>query len=595
MRTIQRLPLPLSNQIAAGEVIERPASVVKELLENSLDADARSIRIEVRDGGKNIRITDDGTGISPEDAPLAFERFATSKLKSFDDLYQLETMGFRGEALASIAAVARVDLTTRRRESEEGTKIRIDEGGMKISPCGCPEGTTIFVQDLFYGTPARLKFLKSPATENANIQDTVIALALANPTVGFSLTVQDREVLNTFGCRNLKDAACALFNEGKKLVFVEASDDLIRIEGLCSPPDLFRADRQKQWFFINGRWIRHPAIQKAAESCYLGQIPSNRFPFLILSLRLDPERLDVNVHPNKREVRMNTPQGLFSLVKEAVAQAIYSKKLLDGAEIRLEAEEKKFERPPLSDWRPERKKEIFESFSASERLPERKKEIFENFSTSERLPERKFESFENFSLSERLPERKNEKAENLPWEEMKLLGQLHKTYLLLEHPLGLYLIDQHNSHERVIFEDLAPAALERQELLLPIFLRLDALQMARLEEEKDLFFDLGFEIEKSENLEYLVRCAPAILPYSEIEGTIFELIGGEGGGMGQEERWRAQIACKAAIKAGETLSMERMGQLLARLKNCPQPLTCPHGRPTGFLLSLGELHRRVLR
>ncbi|HEY9765396.1 MAG TPA: DNA mismatch repair endonuclease MutL [Chroococcales cyanobacterium] len=584
MRTIQRLPLPLSNQIAAGEVIERPASVVKELVENSLDADARSIRIEVRDGGKSIRITDDGTGISPEDAPLAFERFATSKLKSFDDLYQLETMGFRGEALASIAAVARVDLTTRRRESEEGTKVRIDEGGMKISPCGCPEGTTIFVQDLFYGTPARLKFLKSPATEHANIQDTVIALALANPRVGFSLTVQDREILNTFGCQNLKDAACALFAEGKKMVFVEAFDDLIRIEGLCSPPDLFRADRQKQWFFINGRWIRHPAIQKAAESCYLGQLPSNRFPFLILSLRLDPERLDVNVHPNKREVRMNTPQGLFTLVKEAVTQAIYSKKLLNNfqAEEFKNEEEKIKEKIYSSDWQPEKREKRNENFSAPQR-------IIEKFAALDRLPER---IIEKAYAPDRQPERKIEK---FPWEELKLLGQLHRTYLLLEHPEGLYLIDQHNSHERVLFEDLAPAVLERQELLLPVSLRLDASQSAFLDEERDLFFDLGFEIEKNEKIEYLVRCAPAILPYSEIEETILELIGGEGRGMGQEERWRAQIACKAAIKAGETLSMERMGQLLARLKNCPQPLTCPHGRPTGFLLSLGELHRRVLR
>lgn len=581
MSTIHRLPPSLANQIAAGEVIERPASIVKELIENSIDAHATRISLEVREGGRWLRISDDGTGIAPDDAPLAFERFATSKLAEFEDLYHLETKGFRGEALASLAAVARIECLTRLRDAEMGTSIRIDEAGMDIDPCGCPTGTTLQIKDLFYNTPARLKFLKAASTEMAHIHDAVLALALSHPTVGFSLTLEGRESLNTIGSANLKEAAALLFTEGSKLVAIEAEGEGIRIWGLASPPNLFRGDRQKQWLFVNGRWVRHATIQKAAEEAYLGHIPNGRYPLLVLNVEIDPARVDVNVHPNKREVRIAQIPALFSLIKKGVYGAIQPA-LVTPAAIKVDEPFIPLEIPSTPAFAP---------LPSLQRLPD--------ISYSPRENARPFvpssPPVSPFVEPTIYPESKSEAITTaLPWEQMRVIGQLHRTYIMLEHPEGLYLIDQHNSHERIIYEQLSPAKIERQELLLPVRLDVTEAQNAKLEELKDTLFDLGFIIEESGPRSWTVRCTPALLPYGQIEETLQGFLAEEAC-PDRERKMRATVACKAATKAGAPLSLSEMVNLIKQLSECPQPLTCPHGRPTGSLIPLSEIHRKVLR
>lgn len=584
MSTIHRLPPSLANQIAAGEVIERPASIVKELIENSIDAHATRITLEVREGGRWLRICDDGTGIAPEDAPLAFERFATSKLSEFEDLYRLETKGFRGEALASISAVARIECLTRLRDAEMGTCIRIDEAGMDIDPCGCPTGTTLQIKDLFYNTPARLKFLKAASTEMAHIHDAVLALALSHPSVGFSLTLEGRESINTIGSANLQEAASLLFNEGNKLVPIEAEGEGIRIWGLASPPNLFRGDRQKQWLFVNGRWVRHATIQKAAEEAYLGHIPNGRYPLLVLNVEIDPARVDVNVHPNKREVRIAQIPALFSLIKKGVYGAIQP---AIATSVPAQREDEPFiplEIPATPAFAP---------LPSLQRLPDISYSPRENTRTFAPVPTPTPIPPQAESMLR--PEPRPETTTSvLPWDRMRVIGQLHRTYILLEHPEGLYLIDQHNSHERILYEQLSPAKIERQELLLPVRLDVTESQNAKIEELKDTLFDLGFIVEESGPKSWTVRCTPALLPYAQIEETLQGFLAEESC-PDRERKMRATLACKAATKAGAPLTQYEMENLIKQLSECPQPLTCPHGRPTGSLIPLSEIHRKVLR
>lgn len=639
MAKIRRLSLHIANQIAAGEVIERPSSVVKELVENSLDAGARRIQVFASDGGRTLRVVDDGEGMSEEDALLAFERFATSKIHSAEDLFRLTTNGFRGEALASIASVAKVTMTTRARGALSGTQVVIHGGSEpQVSPAGCPEGTSILVEDLFYNTPARLKFMRSPNTEIGHVVETVTALALANPEIQMVLTSNGREVFNTSGATQLPDTAAYVLglDIAKRMLPVEAESPHGVLKGLVSPPELIRSGKDKQWFFLNGRPVRHPTLARAVEEAFLGHIPSGRHPLYILSLTVDPERVDVNVHPTKKEVRLADAQSFFFLIREAVARALRRNPLAvqdpatfgasmppalgslpasvlaqgavpkegaHGAQPGTPAETplatgSRDAAPPVAGG-PLGGPPAFSGLGSvlkplaprPEQTPAATEAAMEAYRPL--MPAKPYQPY--------LPDMvAQDRDVDFPWDSLRIIGQLHDTYIVLEHPDGLYLLDQHNSHERYLYEQLLPAEPLSQELLLPVPLTLSHAEQAVLEENLGKLEALGFRLEPFGEATWAVRAVPSILPVSEAEDVIRDMLG-----RGCESRfvspknkddaWRVSIACHSATRAGDRLNEEQMQRILELWRKCEQPFTCPHGRPTGFLLPMNELNRRCLR
>lgn len=602
MSKILRMPLHLANQIAAGEVVERPSSVVKELVENAVDAGARRIVVAVSDGGRTLRVTDDGEGMSPEDAALAFERFATSKLRTSEDLMALDTLGFRGEALASIAAVSRVECLTRARGSEAGTRIRVADGVQEVGAAGCQEGTTMVVSELFYNTPARLKFLRSESTEVAHVTETVQSLALAHPGVGIRLLVNDREIFDSSGSRELLDAVALVLGAevASRMLPVHASCPVAQVVGLVSPPEMLRSDRNRQWLFVNGRPVRHGTLAKAVEEGYRGQVPASRYPWYVLSLRIDADRLDVNVHPAKREVRLADGSALFHLVRDAVLQGLRRPpevRAPDTIEVTEVPPQRAPEPAPVSLFRePERPAAHHPAAKAAPPRPPALDPAVIQATMPLYQP----------APATLLPEIAEPQPGGLlrfPFERLRILGQLHETYIVTEHPEGLFLVDQHNSHERYLYEQLEPAQVLSQELLLPVALTLSPIELAAVSEFQQELAAQGFMVEPFGEDTWVLRAVPAILPMAEAEETLRELLAqaAEGPQKGalravdREDRWRVSVACHAAVKAGQQLSYEEMQQILDHLKVTQQPMTCPHGRPTGFLLTKDELDRKVLR
>jgi DNA mismatch repair protein MutL len=586
MAKIQRLPIHVANQIAAGEVIERPASVIKELVENSIDAGARRITVEVSQGGRELRVTDDGEGMSEVDGCLAFERFATSKLKDADELWNLVTMGFRGEALASIAAIARVECMTRARGSERGTKISIYGGSEPVvKAAGCPEGTSIAITELFFNTPARLKFLRAAATEQGHIFDVVSGLALCHPEVDFQLIVNDREVLSTVGGSSLREVVGRMLGEelAVDMTEVDFSTGIGRVRGLVSRPDQVRGDRSRQWFFINRRWVRHPLLAKAVAEAYLGQVPGDRHPVFLLFLEIDPLTVDINVHPAKKEVRLGQTQRVYGLIREGVIRSftqaglsVYDAAVDDASYMHAG------NNAPLSapEWTrrasPYASAAAMSAYAAPERVA---------------MPALFQESSATYQPANGLPRE---------LDGLRVISQLHRTYIVAEHPDGLFLVDQHNSHERWLYEQLQPEGVVTQELLMPIALLLSPLEQAAAAEYRPRLEELGFAFEPLDATSWIIRGIPALLPLREAESTLRELLSrAETVGVitrqSDDDPLRRTIACHSAVRVGDVLSHEQMEQIIERLKETKHPLTCPHGRPTGIMISMAELNRRCLR
>ena len=586
MAKIEILPVQIANQIAAGEVVERPSSVIKELVENALDAGATRIQIIASEGGRTLTVVDDGEGMPPEEVPRAFERFATSKLKHPDDLWKLETMGFRGEALPSIASISKVTCTTRQRGSELGVRVVIQGGSdPEIQACGCPEGTSMRIEELFYNTPARRKFLRSDATETSHVVETVTALALAHPGIQFTLTTNDRLVFDTTGATDLRTTAAMVLGAemAQQLLSVRGESPHGRIHGLISPPEWVRSDRQKQWLFLNGRPVKHPMLSKAVEEALVGHIPHGRHPLYLLSLEVDPSRVDVNVHPTKREVRLAEAQSFFVLVRESVSRALLKAPAAPLAPVVTATPETPF----LVKNGREEEARAFASYRPLS-APER---------SQVSAPRPVYQAPLTLPASHVVAERREDA---FPWEALKIVGQLHQTFILLEHPEGLYLLDQHNSHERYLYETMTPANTTSQELLLPQTLSLSPSEMETLQDHLPHLTALGFVLEPFGDATWAIRAVPGILPRGEAESTIRELLGKASEARfvtptHQDDRWRVTIACHSATRAGDSLSLEQMQRIVSLWRSCEQPFTCPHGRPTGFLLSKTELQRRCLR
>lgn len=565
---IRVLPEELASQIAAGEVVERPASVVKELVENALDAAATQIEIRILGAGQQlIEVVDDGQGIPADELPLALARHATSKLAASEDLSRIATLGFRGEALAAIASVSRFTITSRPAGAQAAAQLRAAGGEAgPLKPAGAPPGTQVIVEDLFYNLPARRKFLKSERTERSRINALVTRYALAYPQVRFSLHIQDRSLLQTSGNGQRREILAALYGAdlARRMLPVDADDEQLKVSGFISPTDLTRANRAELNFFINGRWVQDSALSAAVIQAYHGLLMVGRFPMAVLFLELPPDQLDVNVHPAKAEVRFLQRDRVFSGLQRAVRRAMLAHATVPNLE-------------PGLRWR------AFESSQpASGGEPAQ--------------PELDFPA-ETLAATPRQASLPNAQVPLL-----RLVGQVGAAYLVAEGPDGLYLVDQHAAHERVLYERFQAqrSRSESQRLLEPQTISLNPQQAELLEEQLPTLSELGFEVEPFGPHTFVLRALPALLiganPEAALRVVVEDFEEDETPLEAEREaRLIARVCKRAAVKAGQILSPEEQRALLQDLEACQAPRTCPHGRPTMVHLSIDLLEKQFGR
>jgi len=583
---IRVLPPDVANKIAAGEVVERPANVVKELVENALDAGATEIRVEVQRGGRRlIRVADNGCGIPADQVALAFEHHATSKVRTAQDLFSVHTLGFRGEALPSIAAVSRVTMLTRPREQAVGTEIRL-AGGEVVStrPAAAPAGTVVTVEDLFFNTPARRKFLRTVATEMGLIAEIVSHYALAYPERRFTLVGDGRTLFQTPGTGELRDALLAVYGLDvvRHMLTLDASLDPqsgIRVHGAIGGPALHRANRKYLIFFVNGRVVRSPMLTAAVEQAYQGVVPTGRHPFAVLKVEMPPDQLDVNVHPQKLEVRFARGDEVFRAVQRAVRRLLVE-----------EAPVHRYTRPVEVVDRP-----LEEAGSPPPLWPEKPRPGGEA-----RLPGAMSGSP---APSSHRPELPGADVGGTKLPPLRVLGQMMTTYIVCEGPDGLYLVDQHTAHERVLLERLRRQrerqAVPAQRLLQPLTVELTPQQLAVVDEQHDVLRRLGFEVEPFGGLTVVVRTLPEVLKdHPDPAAALAEVLDGaihDRRGLSWEERLTVYAACRGAVKAGDPLTHEEMVELIRQLEQTDLSRTCAHGRPTVVKLSQAQLEREFGR
>ncbi len=581
---IRVLSEEVASQIAAGEVVERPASVVKELVENSIDAGARDIQVETRSGGKQfIRVSDDGCGVPAGDVELAFHRHSTSKLAVADDLTRITTLGFRGEALASVAAVSRVTFVTRSAEEPVGVLLRLE--GLRVTTrqeSGRPPGTAVTVEDLFFNVPARRKFLRTERTERRHIDGWLTRYAMAYPAVRFTLSHDGRNVFQSpgLGPDRLRDVLVEVYGLeiGAAVLAIIPGDQYpvagIGVTGFVGPPSLHRANRGYITLFVNGRWVQDVRLSYAVIQAYHTLLPSGRYPLAVVMVQLSPEEVDVNVHPAKAEVRFRDGDAVFRAVQKAVRRTLLERSPVPiaarppAAWPGLQARRQSERRERLAGLRPQ---------SAGEQLR------FEARSKAEGGP---------FAPSEdRLPP-------------LRVVGQLGATYVVAEGPEGMYLIDQHAAHERVLFERLLAererADVASQALLEPQPVELAPEAAGLLEEHLGALASLGFQAEPFGGATLLVRALPVLVaqetPREVLEDVAAAIEAGDAPLAGRVEEAVARSVCKrAAVKAGQVMAPAEMEELIRALERCASPRTCPHGRPTMIHLSVEQLAREFGR
>ncbi len=600
---IRVLPPELVSKIAAGEVVERPASVVKELIENGLDAGARSLRIEIRHGGRDlIRVTDDGIGMSPEDVRLAVEPHATSKVTSLADLQNITTLGFRGEALASIAAVSRFTIVSRPEGSDAGYEVQID-GGRPVTERarGCPTGTAVTVRDLFQHVPARLKFLRSVATETGYITRGIQAYALGRPDVRFELVVDGRATLRTMGDGDLRAAAGQVFGTGVAAAMLdvdgtaEVVDAPISLAGLVSHPVHDRADRTQMLFFVNGRWIEHRGMAFALEEAYHSLLMVGRHPSAVLHITVPPHLVDVNVHPTKKEVRFVHEREVTRIIGASVRGAVLGNtqpaavplvSLPVDFGVRRSEFGERGQRSWVSSTREPDSVGAYPPRTLGSTIREPRTAILEPLQDRPVPPTTATTAFPSAA-------------------KLRVIGQVANTYIIAEDATGMYLIDQHAAHERVMLERmrvaLARSEPETQWLLAPITCSFPAAVHETLEAAQGDLARLGFVIEPFGEGTWLLRGVPATLrgqherdPVKTLEETLAELGAGGAGGEGIE-RLAALLACHNAIRAGQTLTDPEMRALIRQLEAVESPGHCAHGRPTMLHISQRDLEREFAR
>lgn len=596
---IRILDKHVADKIAAGEVIDRPVSIIKELLENSLDAEATSIAIEIKNGGKSyIRVTDNGCGILAEEVELAFRRHATSKITAAEDLDAIETLGFRGEALASICAVARVELITKTSDAKMGRKVVIEGSEvLENSAIGCPDGTTITVRDLFYNVPARSKFLATDSAETRRIVDMVSRIALSYGDVKISLTSGSSKVFSTRGHGNILNNIMSVYGTemGKDLLPVEKSLSGFVLKGFVSSPAASAPSRSKQIFCVNGRIISSNVIEKALDEAYKEKLFHGRFPIAFLFLAMPPEKLDVNVHPTKKEVRFDDDHEVLDFVAKAVREALTVKEAVP--QIKLYEKQDQGIQYTFNDIRePETKFSVEEEKTSTiteEKLQAPKEVDIKNILTTIRA---KSEEEVNLSLDE--PSRKP-----FDFDALTPIGAIFNTYIIAADEDSFYLVDQHAAHERVFYERLLTqyngADKNRQTLLMPLSFNVSA-QVASTE---DMWLDkvssMGYDIEFFGSNTYLVREIPAFMDLDEAESFLSDMFKAledkpDLTNMKTLEKIITR-SCKSAVKGGDRLDMQEIDALMKDLKACINPFSCPHGRPTFIRMTKYEIEKLFKR
>lgn len=623
MAKIQLLDQKTIDNIAAGEVIERPASVVKELVENAVDANANAITVEIKDGGMTlIRVTDNGTGIPKDQVKTAFLRHATSKIRSVEDLLSVSSLGFRGEALSSISAVAQVELVTKTAQSFSGVSYKIYGGEEEsFDEIGAPDGTTFLVKNLFYNTPARRKFLKSATTEAGYVEQMMVHIALSHPEISFKFIHNNKNKIYTSGNGKVKDIIYHIYGRdvAGALIPVEAQNDDVKVTGFVAKPYVSRGNRNYESYFINGRYIKSSIIYKAIEEGYRTFTMKHRYPFVCLDFKIDQELLDVNVHPTKMEIRFRNGNEIYELVVDTVREALLQKDLVQ--DVLKEAPKKKEQTKAKEVEKPEpfevnRRKEEIPKIDGMMKIQSSKK----SKTNSEPLKNIKKPTYAGLNYNTQKKEFPRYKADELSSNQMtlredpvfsaqarpdrKILGQLFKTYWLIEYEDQLFIMDQHAAHEKVNYEKLMKNFKEKeiysQRLEPPMIITVSITEAEVLSRYKDAFAGLGFKIESFGGNEYCIREVPANL-YGIGERDLFmellDTVSQENSTLDTEviASKIATMACKMSIKGNQKVSFMEVEHLLDELMELENPYQCPHGRPTIIKMSKYEIDKKFKR
>ena len=662
MPQIQVLDQITIDKIAAGEVIERPASIVKELVENSIDAKAASVTVEIQDGGISlIRVTDNGSGIEREDIRNAFLRHSTSKIRKVEDLAHIASLGFRGEALSSISAVTRTELITKTKEDTFGTRYVI-EGGVEqsLEDAGAPDGTTFLVRQLFYNVPARRKFLKTPMTEAGHVQDLLMRLALSHPEVAFTFINNGQTKMRTSGNGKLKDVIYSIYGReaAANLIELDYSMDGLVMKGYLGKPVITRGNRNFENYFVNGRYVKNAMLSKAIEDAYKDFLMQHKFPFVVIHFQVDGEKIDVNVHPTKMDMRFQRQQDVYNIVYEGVHRTLLEPELIPQVEapapkvISQPKSESPFLLKPKTaprpmEKKPEEKEEPHDEAYFMKKMKERvlsyhqrnssaevakKEQIFRPQAQAERIkdalarakevekqPQKQAEEqpeliretpvYETKPVTEEKAEQLNLFEEHLlkreKKAEYKLIGQVFETYWLVEFENSLYIIDQHAAHERVLYErtlkEMKNREFTAQYLSPPIILSLSMQEAQVLNENMDRFTRIGFEIEPFGGEEYAVRAIPDNLFGIAKKELLLEMLDDLADGISTSmtpeliDEKVASMSCKAAVKGNNRLSAQEADALIGELLLLENPYHCPHGRPTIIAMTQRELEKKFKR
>ena len=605
MTHVRILPEILSNQIAAGEVVERPASVVKELVENSIDAGASSITVEVRGGGKSlIRVSDDGVGQSRDDALLSIERYATSKIFSKEDLFTISTMGFRGEALPSIASVSRFTMITRTRKDSVGTKIEIAGGKvMNVSDAGAPVGTMVEVKNLFFNTPARKKFLKTDNTEISHISDIISGAALGNPSIRFRLFSNNRLQKSFPGSDGAFQRAAGVLgkNVSENLVNITYKDDYINIDGYAAHPRETRSSSAKVFLFVNGRLVQDRGVISAIFQGYKGRIMKGRFPMAVLYIQIGYDQVDVNVHPAKREIKFFNHQAVYQAVSRAVANGLSTAQKDAASYTALD-----LPKPDIPGPKSNRSVSDFETETGPVHFAVAEQSVIEW--ASDRRPQQRTavpEAITHMADNPPGPEEVILPEKSSPIASSRIIGQVMGTYIIAESEKGMVLIDQHAAHERIVYEALKKrhlaAGIVRQDLVVPETIELTHKESDLLARILDDLKNMGLEIEPFGGTTYIIKSIPDLISEKQVQSLVVDII--ETSGLDKnafaQDKWLDEclilMACHNALRANQTMHHREMVQLLADLENCDNPMHCPHGRPIMITLTIKELEKLFKR
>lgn len=632
MSKIIELPEVLANQIAAGEVIERPASVVKELVENSIDAGSSQITIEIEESGlKNIQVTDNGEGISQEDVALSLHRHATSKIKSQADLFRIRTLGFRGEAIPSIASISHFTVKTATADEHYGTLL-VAKGGEieRQEAISTPVGTKITVENLFYNTPARLKYMKSLQSELAHIVDLVNRLSLAHPEIAFTLINDGRQMTTTSGTGDLRQAIAGIYglNTAKKMIEISNADLDFEVSGYISLPELTRANRNYITILINGRYIKNFLLNRAILDGYGSKLMVGRFPIAVIDIQIDPYLADVNVHPTKQEVRISKEKELMSLISSAIAESLREQDLIpDALENLAKSSTRGFSKPqqtslPLKQTNLYYDKERHDFFVKLDTVEEEPAQLFNEVDKAVKKVDKQSSvryaqrsavgqaydehddlDFKNKTKINRMIE-SLDKEEVSTFPELEYFGQMHGTYLFAQGNGGLYIIDQHAAQERVKYEyyrdKIGEVDDSLQQLLMPYLFEFSGADFIKIQEKMELLKQVGINLEPYGNNTFILREHPIWMKEEEIETAVYEmcdmlLLTNEV----SVKKYRAELAimmsCKRSIKANHTLDDYSARQLIVQLSQCKNPYNCPHGRPVLVNFTKSDMEKMFRR